>query len=61
MTRLGPQRGLAPEPRGVLHASGQNPRVLFSLPYVCPDEVGPLAAMRGKLDPEPEPPLHAGA
>ena len=59
--RLGPQRGLAAESRGVLHASGQNSRVLFSLRYVRPDEVGPFPAMRGKLDPEPEPPPHVGA
>jgi hypothetical protein len=61
MTRLGPQRGLAPESRTVLHASGQNSRVLFSLRHLRPDEVGPFPAMRGKLDPEPEPPLHVGA
>ena len=42
MTRLGPQRGLAPESRTVLHASGQNSRVLFSLRHLRPDEVGPF-------------------
>lgn len=51
MTRFGPQRELAPESRGVLHASGQNSRVPFSLRYVRPDELGLFRAMRGKLGP----------
>ncbi len=48
MTRLGPQRGLAPESRTVLHASSQNSRVLFSLRHLRPDEVGPFPAMRAE-------------